>query len=306
MNRSVPDGAKFPDFRGEDLRCEVYLLDCGETAKTKANSAKALLAGCPHGLEHPGQLTAAFMAGRSGGGGDLRCLRQQVCPDYPEEADVKGVGETLARVSVQHYAVRQIAQPVVEMLPQGEDASAVGGQALCGQFGRLAKSRDIRNIFRTRTAAPFLPGAVQIGVDFYPAPDEESADSLGGIKLVAGDRQEVNLQIVYPRWDLPRRLGRIGMQYDPFFTGDCPDFGQRLDRPHFVIGVHDTDEDGLAGDGPAHCMWIDAAGAVNRQTSDCEALPLQPVERVQNRRMFDCGGNDVLPAVPVGKSGSDE
>ncbi len=92
------------------------------------------------------------------------------------------------------------------------------------------------------------------------------------------------------------------MKDDPFFTGDGPYFGQRLDRPNLVIGVHNTDEDRLAGGGPANCLRIDAAGAVNRQICHRKALSLQPVERLQNRRMFDRGGNQVLPTVRVGKS----
>ena len=142
--------------------------------------------------------------------------------------------------------------------------------------------------------------------DCYSASDEKSANSLGGIKFVACNAQKIHPQVVHQRWDFSNRLGRVGMKNDPFFPGYFADLRQRLDRPHFVVCVHDTDQDRLCGYSPANRFRIDEAGAVNRQVADRKSKPLQPIERVEDRRMFDGSGYDVLAASAIGECGADE
>ena len=59
--------------------------------------------------------------------------------------------------------------------------------------------------------------------------------------------------------------------------------------------MHDADENGVGGEGPAHLVGVQEAGGVHRQHDDLEALGLKEAGRGQHRGMFGGRGDDPSP-----------
>lgn len=90
------------------------------------------------------------------------------------------------------------------------------------------------------------------------------------------------------------------MERDTVGVGNAADGGDGLDRSHPVVGVHDRDQDSLAGNGPFDLGRIDQAVPIYRQVSHLEPLPFQVAAGVEDRQVFDLGSDDMIAAAPVG------
>ena len=94
----------------------------------------------------------------------------------------------------------------------------------------------------------------------YATAHEQGADTLGRVELVAGDREQIDAELVHAGRNLADRLGGVGMEEDPVLAGDARALLDRLDGADLVVGVHDADEDRARRDRPAQVVGIDAAG----------------------------------------------
>ncbi len=91
------------------------------------------------------------------------------------------------------------------MLEMGEDAlfeavaeggefdGAVGVEPGGGEFCGFAEADDAGYVFGASAALALVRAAVQHGGEAHVAADEESADAFGGVDLVAGEGEEVNV-----------------------------------------------------------------------------------------------------------------
>src|SRR5260221_9668032 len=93
------------------------------------------------------------------------------------------------------------------------------------------------------------------------------------------------------------------MEENVVLHGDFADLLQRLNRPQFVVGVHDGDQRGLWTDGLADSFGIDEAVRIDCQVSDFDgvaaagdgtAFLFKSLAGVQNGFVLNLSGDDVF------------
>ena len=77
----------------------------------------------------------------------------------------------------------------------------------------------------------------------YATANEQGADPLWRIDLVAGDREEIDAQLTYVGCNLADRLRRIGVKQNAALMSDPGALLDRLNCADLVIGMHDADKD---------------------------------------------------------------
>jgi hypothetical protein len=82
---------------------------------------------------------------------------------------------------------------------------------------------------------------------------------------------------------------------------DACAFFDRLDGANFIVGVHDADDDRARSDRPAQVIGIDAPESIYRQVSCPGAEAFKKSAWLNDRRVFDPGGDDVIAPVALCK-----
>ena len=167
------------------------------------------------------------------------------------------------------------------------------------RVARRAQGDGQEDVLRPRPPARLVSRAVDERLDLRPFPYVERPDPLRGVHLVAGHREEVHAQFLDVGRDLSHGLRRVRVERDACLTSDGGDLGDRLDRSHLVVGVHDRDEDGPGCDRLPHIVRIHHPVPIHRQDRHPRAKFLQEPARVERRRMFHCSRDDMVPRVPV-------
>ena len=91
------------------------------------------------------------------------------------------------------------------------------------------------------------------------------------------------------------------MKQDAVLVGDAGAILDRLDGADLVVGVHDADEDRARRDRPAQIVGVDPARAVNGQIGHPRAQAFEKPARLDDRRMLDPRGDDVIALVAKGE-----
>ena len=95
--------------------------------------------------------------------------------------------------------------------------------------------------------------AVEHGGEANVAADEEGADALGGVDLVAGEGEEVDVFERALGAEVEREpaygLDGVGVEESARGVGDSGQRGDGLDDAGLVVGEHDADELCLGADG---------------------------------------------------------
>ena len=130
-----------------------------------------------------------------------------------------------------------------------------------------------------------------------PPAQVQRANALGRVKLVSGDRQQVDAEPVHVGGNLAGRLRRVGVEEHAVLAGDARALFDRLDRANLVVGVHDADEDRARRDGLSEVVGIDAAAAVHGQIRCAGAQACEKPARCDDGRVLDLRGDDVVPLV---------
>ena len=142
----------------------------------------------------------------------------------------------------------------------------------------MAAAVDLRHQAHPR---PFLPHV-------------QGPDAFRSVDLVGGEGHQVDLERFDIHRDLADALRRVAVEENALFLGDPGDLGNRMNRPDFVVGQHDGDEDRLVRDGFPDLVGIDEAFFTDRQVRDLDAALLQRLAGVQHRPVLRATGNDVV------------
>src|SRR6185312_174968 len=73
------------------------------------------------------------------------------------------------------------------------------------------------------------------------------------------------------------------------------DFGDRLDDPCLVIGMHHRDQDGFGPQMALQFLGAHSSGLIHSKVADRNAFALELAKRFQHSRVLDLGCNGVLP-----------
>ena len=124
--------------------------------------------------------------------------------------------------------------------------------------------------------------------------DEERTDTLGGVELVAGEREQIELKRFHVDGNFSGGLHGVGVEIDVGFRGDAANLRERLDGAEFVVGVHDGDEHGFRANGLAQVVEINEAVAIHGEIGDGDTLFFESLAGIEDGFVFDGGGDDVL------------
>ena len=108
-----------------------------------------------------------------------------------------------------------------------------------------------------------LSGAEQYGAKRGAGAPVEGADAFGGVALVAGDGQQVHVEVVDVDVDLADGLGGVGVDYrpDPVGVGCGRNVADGQDRPGFVLRQHHRDQGDVGAQRGGRRGGVDGAGA---------------------------------------------
>src|SRR5215813_15331008 len=203
-------------------------------------------------------------------------------------------------MAIEAYAISEL---LLQRLPEAvaQRAHAIYGRKIARKLAGLAEAAREQRALGTCAAAMLVPAAVKQRLNRHAIAHEQSADRLGRIGLVPGNRQEIDAELINLGRNLADGLGGIGVKQDAAFMGDSGAILDRLDGADLVVGVHDADEDRARRDRPAKVVGINPARAVNRQIGHAGAQALEKPARFDDGRMLDARRDDVIAAVAVRK-----
>jgi len=192
---------------------EMSVASCG-AAQGQADRTESGGRGDAHGQQGGRWGLLAGVAGRSGGRGQAGSVCQHVAAENAGEGHGQGVGQgDLGGVADQagDGGVQQLPQGV----PEAGELLGFGGQVGAGKVAGGAEADDASDVLGTGSQPVFLPGAQQDRVDRGAGPSVEGADAFGGVALVAGDGQQVHVQVGDVDVDFADGLGGVGVDHGP-------------------------------------------------------------------------------------------
>jgi hypothetical protein len=99
--------------------------------------------------------------------------------------------------------------------------------------------------------------------------------------------------------DLAERLDSVAEERHAALPADGAQVCHRIDGADLVVDGHDRHQDRVGGDCRAEVRRRDQAITIDRQVGHVEPDPLEELHRVENRRMLDRGGDQVLALAEV-------
>ena len=111
------------------------------------------------------------------------------------------------------------------------------------------------------------------------------------------DGQQIDSQFIHINKYLSQRLGHICVHQCTTLAGKCGNLLDWLERSHFIVGMHDGNEDGRAADLAGHFLRINPASGVRADITDLEPQGFQVMAWVQDGRVFDFRRDDVVSPV---------
>ena len=117
---------------------------------------------------------------------------------------------------------------------------------------------------------------------------------------MTSNRQKIDPQLVHQRGDFADGLRCVRMHEHAMRTSDTADFGNGLERTYLVIGVHNTNQEGLGRDGFADIIRVDHPRPIHREIRHPQALLFQETAGVDRGRVLDRRGNNVVTSVSIG------
>ena len=88
------------------------------------------------------------------------------------------------------------------------------------------------------------------------------------------------------------------MEEDPAFLCYLCNLFNRLDGPHFIVGVHDGNKNGPGSDGFLNFIRINPSIAIHADTRHCRPEFFKKTARIEDGGMFYLCRDDVVAFLP--------
>ena len=131
------------------------------------------------------------------------------------------------------------------------------------------------------------------------APHVERAHALRSIKLVRGNRRDVDVVLNHVERHLADSLHRIAVKQHAALVAQRADLANGLQHANLVVRRHDRDENRLVVHRALQVVEIDAAVLLHRQIGHAEAMLLQPLAAVEHRLVLGRLGDDVVALLAI-------
>ena len=165
------------------------------------------------------------------------------------------------------------------------------------ETGGFAQTHDGGNVLGAGTAALFLTAAGDQLVQQDALADIDGAHALGGVDLVAGNGQNIDVHGLDVHRHMAVSLDGVGVEDDALFAAQLADLGDGVDGADLVVGEHDAHHGGVGTDGSFQLVQLNHTVLVDLQIGDLKAFLLQSLRGVQDGVMLDVGGDQVLLAL---------
>ena len=114
------------------------------------------------------------------------------------------------------------------------------------------------------------------------------------MQLVAGNRQELQLDFAQVDRNFPCHLHRVGVKRHAFIARDLRDLFDGENHARLVVGPHHGNQRGIGANGIGQGAQTQAARFIDTDDCDFVTASLQFLRRFAHCAVFDRGGNDVL------------
>src|SRR5215831_10339239 len=114
-------------------------------------------------------------------------------------------------MAIEPYAISEL---LLQRLPEAvaQRAHALHGRKIARKLAGLAEAGREQHALGTCAAAMLVPATVQQWLNRHAIAHEQSADALGCIGLVAGNRQQIDAELIHLGRNLADGLGGIGVE----------------------------------------------------------------------------------------------
>ena len=148
---------------------------------------------------------------------------------------------------------------------------------------------------RYRAAAPAaLLVAEQQRRQLHALAHEQRAHALGGVQLVAGQRQQIGGQLPQVDGELADRLHGIEMQRHVPVARDACRGLDREQHPGLVVGPQQRDQRRIRRDGRFDGGRVQPAMSIDRQDRETHPVRFQVAQQLERGRMLDRARDHVL------------
>jgi hypothetical protein len=125
--------------------------------------------------------------------------------------------------------------------------------------------------------------------------NEQCSDALRSVKLVTGDREQVDTERFHIDENLPDRLGGIGVENNASLATKMGNLIDGLNRSHFIVGMHNGDKNRFRSDRAANVIRIDPTKSIDGNRSDVGAESFNEPAWFEHSRVLDLAGYDMGP-----------
>src|SRR6266487_4592249 len=153
-----------------------------------------------HGFEDWRQLDASRVTRRSGRGRDTIELPQYLGADPTDEGNIQRVWQAMRGMSIEGHAISEL---LLQRLPESiaQVAHAVHGREIARKLAGLAEADRKQRTLGASAPSTLVSGPVDQRFDRHATAHVQGADALGGIEFVAGDRQQIDAELVDVGWN---------------------------------------------------------------------------------------------------------
>ena len=227
------------------------------------------------------------------------------------EVEVAGVGDARCSGAVDAGFFDLGEDALFEAVAEGGELGGAFGVEPCRRrVRRLCRGLRCRLRFRFRRGAGARAcrrGAWGRG---GRSADEEDSDAFGGVDLVAGEGEEVDvLERAFGgevEGELAGGLDGVGVEESAGCVGDGGEFGDGLDDAGLVVGVHDADEFGVGAEGGFRAAGsMRPCGVQGRKVTSTVVLFARDFGGVEDGVVLDGGGDEVGGFAVAGFGGED-
>src|SRR5712691_5481121 len=204
-------------------------------------------------------------------------------------------------MAIEHNAVTKallnlLPEEIAELSYLALITRQVGLRDLAG----LPQAHGEDDVFGSCTTPRFMPGTVEQRFQRAASAHVKHSNTLGGIKLMTSNGQKIDAKLIDERGDFADGLRRVRMHQHAMRPRDTADLGNGLERTYLVIGVHNTNQEGLGRDGFADSIRVDHPRPIHREIRHPQILLFQETAGIDRGRVLDRRGNNVVTSVSIG------